>query len=127
MYFIGLTPLIFIRLKFLPLKIWKSKPDISDRIKTISYAKIPIRAVSELLKLCKHVKSDLMDVNVPALIIYAQNDHVIEKRGPLEIYDLINSQNKRILSLQQSYHIITLDVERENVFCEISSFINQVV
>ena len=95
-------------------------------IKTISYDKIPINSVSELLKLYKHVKSDLKDVYVPTLIVYAQNDHVIDKRSPLIIYDSISSSNKQILKLEQSFHIITLDIERDKVFREISSFIKQI-
>ncbi len=100
-----------------------SGPDIKADVKTITYSKIPVRAISELLKLFKHVKHDLKDIYTPLLIIYSSDDHVINGKSAKTIYKTVSSQNKRILELTNSYHIITLDNEKEIVFTEISSFL----
>jgi carboxylesterase len=96
-------------------------------VKTLSYKKIPVRAVSELLKFFDHVKNDLKEVNVPTLIIYAEKDHVIAPKSAKLIYDRISSKDKRILKLTKSYHILTLDVEKETVFLESLRFIEQII
>lgn len=100
-----------------------SGPDIKADVKTLTYSKISVRAISELLKMFKHVKQDLKDIYTPLLIIYARDDHVINGKSAKTIYKNVSSQNKRILELTNSYHIVTLDHEKETVFTEISSFL----
>ena len=98
-------------------------PDIKADVETITYDKIPVKSLSELLQMFKHLRYDLTDVNAPILIIYAKQDHVINGRSAQEIYKRVSSKNKRILSLKESYHIITLDVEKEQVFRETLEFL----
>jgi carboxylesterase len=99
-------------------------PDIRADVETITYDKIPVKSLSELLKLFKHLRDDLRDVNAPVLIIYAKQDHVINGKSAQEIYKQVSSKNKRILSLKESYHIISLDIEKEQVFRETINFLN---
>ena len=103
-----------------------SGPDIFANEETISYDKIPLKALSELLKFFKHLKDDLCDIYVPILVIHSREDHVIDSKSAREIYKRVSSKNKRILELQESYHIITLDVEKEKVFREIDSFLKEI-
>ncbi|MFW9951253.1 MAG: alpha/beta hydrolase [Candidatus Thorarchaeota archaeon] len=98
-------------------------PDIRADVETITYDKIPVKSLSELLRLFRHLKDDLTDINAPLLIIYAKQDHVINGKSAQEIYQRISSKNKRILSLQNSYHIITLDLEKDQVFRETINFL----
>lgn len=98
-------------------------PDIKADVDTITYDKIPVKSLSELLLMFRHLRDDLTDINSPILIIYAKQDHVINGRSAQEIYKRVSSKNKRILSLKESYHIITLDVEKEQVFRETLSFL----
>lgn len=98
-------------------------PDIKADVDTITYDKIPVKSLSELLKLFKHLKDDLTDINAPLLIIYAKQDHVINSKSAQEIYKKVSSKNKRILSLKNSYHIISLDIEKEQVFRETINFL----
>jgi carboxylesterase len=98
-------------------------PDIKAAVETITYDKIPVRSLSELLYMFKHLRDDLADINAPLLIIHAKKDHVIDGKSAQEIYKKVSSKNKRILSLKNSYHIITLDVEKEQVFRETLNFL----
>jgi carboxylesterase len=106
---------------------WYSKkwfgPDIKAEVETITYDKIPVKSLSELLKMFKHLRDDLIDINSPILIIYAKQDHVINGKSAQEIYRKVSSKNKRILGLKKSYHIISLDVEKEHVFRETINFL----
>lgn len=98
-------------------------PDIHAEIENIAYDKIPLKAVSQLLKLSKHIKDDLQDIYIPVLIIYARQDHVVSPKGAVYIYERLSSKEKRILALDESFHIMTLDVEKEIVFTELNKFI----
>jgi carboxylesterase len=98
-------------------------PDIKAEVEIITYDKIPVKSLSELLKLFKHLQDDLTDINAPLLIVYAKQDHVIDSKSAQKIYQKVSSKNKRILSLRDSYHIITLDIEKEQVFRETINFL----
>ncbi len=102
-----------------------SGPDVRDNVATISYARMPLKSITELLRLFEHLRNDLYDVYAPALIIYARNDHVIHPKSAKYIYNNISSKKKRILELKESYHIITLDLEKDIIFSEIEKFIAQ--
>jgi carboxylesterase len=104
-----------------------SRPDIKADEKTLSYDKIPLKSISELLKFFKHLIKDLPDIYAPTLIIHSKQDHVINGKSSVEIYNKISSTDKRILELQESYHILTLDVEKEKVFKETASFIKNII
>jgi len=103
-------------------KKW-SGPDIKAEVETITYDKIPVKSLSELLHMFRHLRDDLTDINAPILIIYAKQDHVIDGKSAQEIYKKVSSNNKRILRLKKSYHIITLDIEKEQVFRETINFL----
>lgn len=130
---VALAPGLFLKAKFsflshilYPLLPYWNKwggPDIKDNVQTITYNKIPVKSISELLRLFKHLRDDLRDINSPLLIIYAIQDRVINSKSAQEIYEKVSSKNKRILSLKESYHIITLDVEKEQVFRETLKFL----
>ena len=102
-------------------------PDISDetaRKQAVSYAKTPIKAAKQVLKLYSHVKMDLPEIYVPVLLIQAEHDHVVDMAGAQWIYEHISSKDKRFLKLPRSFHVITLDVEKEIVFRETEQFIS---
>jgi carboxylesterase len=86
-----------------------------------------LNAVSELLKFFDHLKIDLKEIYAPTLIIYSKNDHVMDSKSAITIYNNISSKDKRILKLEKSYHILTLDIEKEKVFTEASNFIKQII
>jgi carboxylesterase len=104
-----------------------SRSDIKADEKTLTYNKIPLKSISELLKFFKHLKNDLADIYAPTLIIYSKQDHVIDGKSSIEIYNKISSVDKRILELQDSFHILTLDQEKEKVFQETASFIKNII
>jgi carboxylesterase len=133
---VALAPVLYLKNKFsflshvihiiLPYSKKYSGPDVRADVKTLSYNKIPVKSLSELLKFSKHLRQDLCDVHTPVMIVYAVKDHVVDNKSAKDIYDLIASRNKRILELQESYHIITLDLEKDKVFKEIAVFLESI-
>lgn len=132
---VALAPGLFLRNRFaamsgmlsplVPYSKKRNGPDIKADVQTNSYDRIPLKSTSELLKLFRHLKNDLHDVYSPALIIYARKDHVVHPRSANYIYRNISSADKKILELKESYHIMTMDLEKETVFQEVLKFISE--
>lgn len=89
-----------------------------------SYPKYPIKSVDELLALLNHVRMDLMEVTAPALLIHSRKDRTVSYDNLDYIYRHIASPQKRKVTLEQSYHVISIDVEKEQVYQEIKQFIS---
>lgn len=107
----------------------KSKgPDIRDKsLKPFipTYAKYPVTAVEEFVKLLNVTRSNLWKVKVPALLFHSQKDRTIHFSNLEYIYQHLSSQIKESVVLKKSYHLISLDLEREEVFKKIGSFLVQ--
>lgn len=116
-----LLPLYRIFTNFVPKKR-KRLPGSADEY-SISYDKTPLRGLSSLLNLINHVDELLPSITVPALIIQSQKEHTVEPESAQYIYNRLGSAEKELVWLTKSGHIITLDVEREQVFQEIARFL----
>jgi carboxylesterase len=82
-----------------------------------------VRSAGELIALAK---ADLPTIQAPTLIIQSPKDTVVEPSGAEFVYQTIGATDKRLHWLKQSDHIIPLDVERDQVFHEVASFLGLV-
>ncbi|CUH94319.1 hypothetical protein P22_0385 [Propionispora sp. 2/2-37] len=94
-----------------------------DPVYSVAYDRTPLRSLASLLKLIKHVDGLLPQVTVPALIMQARNEHTVNPKSALHIYERIGSHSKELTWLDKSGHIITLDVEKEQVFKKVAGFL----
>jgi carboxylesterase len=105
----------------------KSKgPDIRNvalKSEVPSYSKYPVRSIDQLLQLLTHTRSELNKVTAPALLIHSRRDRTIHFSNLQYIYDHIASRQKQMVVLQNSYHVISIDVEKQIVFEKIHNFI----
>jgi carboxylesterase len=103
-------------------------PDIHDeqeriKQKPYSYEKTPLKAAYQLKLMFEHVMDDLPEIKAPTLLIHSTQDHVIDYKSSEYIYDKISSEQKKLLTLNESYHVLTLDLEKDLVLTEIKKFI----
>ncbi len=124
------------RIRFLPilryiLKYYKGVPldlkDISKREEIFSYEKVPVRCIEELLTFLKELKEKLPDVHIPVLLMHGKVDHVVHPENAELIYNLLGSQDKRLMYLDNSYHILTIDYDRGIVRDEVLKFISGIL
>lgn len=73
--------------------------------------------------LIHEVKEELRHVRCPILIIQSPHDRVVDPEGASYLYREIGAQVKFMHWLRQSDHIITLDVERQEVFERVAEFL----
>lgn len=108
-----------------PRFIPDDKPDIKDpKAVEITYSKVPIHAINELLYLMDKVKQDLEKVSCPILLFHSPEDHVVPQQCSYEIYHFVSSKDKNMVSLNNSYHVASLDYDRDKIIEAAISFIN---
>ncbi len=77
------------------------------------YDSRPVGTGAELHDLVRAVKHHLPRVSAPALVVQSRTDETVRPESGTYIYDRLGSVTKRMLWLQQSRHVATLDTERE--------------
>jgi len=70
------------------------------------------------------VKVELPQIQTPTLIVQSPRDSVVAPWGAQYLYDHLGSTHKQLYWLQTSDHVITMDIEREEVFQRVGSFLN---
>lgn len=108
----------------------QSTPGISSDIKDpnqkeVSYNRTPTKGVYEMSKLFKFVRMILNRINQPLLIFKSREDHVLSKEHALWVYDHVLSQNKEMIWLENSYHVATMDYDKEIIFQKSVEFIKR--
>lgn len=89
------------------------------------YRWIPMSAVESLLRFLPHLRAELPQVTAPALIMVSVHDHVVPARDGREIYKLLGSQEKNLVTFHRSFHMLMMDHDREEVFAKTLAFITR--
>jgi len=104
-------------------------PDIADpavRAASRSYAAMPLAALLELLRLQAVVRAEIGRVTQPALLLHGRHDHSV----PLANLELLRRKlgSKAIEThvLERSWHIVTLDYDRDEVARLVGDFLERI-
>ncbi len=81
-------------------------------------------AFHELLELSHTVRHDLHSVISPLLIIHSREDDLASKKGAEEVYKSVSSRDKQLIILEDSYHMVLYDNEKDFVFNKSLEFLN---
>lgn len=82
-----------------------------------------LAAVRSAVELIDQVKTELPQVGVPTLIMQSRKDTIIDPSGAEWIYQHLGSSTKQLYWLEESDHIIPLDLERHVVFTQVGEFL----
>ena len=91
----------------------------------VGAAAISVRHLYQALQLTHDTRLWLGHVHAPTLLIHAVDDETAAPRNAEEILLKIHCEIRRIIWLGDSYHIITVDNEREVVVNETSRFLDE--
>jgi len=92
----------------------------------VAYYQMSTAGVAELHKLQGEVKRCLPQVRVPTLLIFSKQDQTVPYKNMALIQaGLVNAQVET-LTLEQSDHILTNDVECETVFTATEAFVRRI-
>jgi carboxylesterase len=85
---------------------------------------IPLRAALNLIELSDQVRVHLPELVQPTLVIHSRRDHTCPFDKNTEfLMKHLGSRTKRLVTLDESFHVITVDSERERVAQETLDFI----
>ncbi len=86
---------------------------------------LPLTAVFELLELSTMVRPRLGRITQPALIIHSRRDHTCPMKKNVDfLLTHLGSVQKRAVILDRSFHVITVDSEKERVAAEVADFVS---
>ena len=71
------------------------------------------------------VRADLPAIRTPALVVHGRQDHTVPMEDSLELTGCLGSDVIERLWLDKSFHIVTLDVERDTVIDGVTRFLAQ--
>ncbi len=86
------------------------------------YPIFPLRTLTEIDRLIVRVRSRLHKVTAPTVILHAREDDMTSPRNASIVYDEISSMDKKLVLLDDCYHVITIDKQREAVVETVTAF-----
>ncbi|MBN1383172.1 MAG: alpha/beta fold hydrolase [Deltaproteobacteria bacterium] len=92
----------------------------------VAYEKLHMSAMHELIKLIKYVDGNLGHITLPLRIFHAREDHIVPTENAPYIFEHVASKDKKLIWLENSYHVATLDFDKEKIFEESYNFIRSV-
>ena len=71
------------------------------------------------------VVTDGSKINLPLLLLHGKADYLVDPVSTQFLYDLVSSENKKIIYYEGFYHEIYNEPEHEQVFEDVSSWLNK--
>lgn len=100
--------------------------DIADPSgKELAYDRLPTKAALGMIRYLKSAEKSLPEVTQPILVMHGRQDHTVAYANAQHIYDKVSSTHKELVTLERSYHVITLDLEKDLVFERTYDFIKE--
>jgi carboxylesterase len=93
-----------------------------SKVHLYGYPVIPVSCMYQNYLLARHISSLLDKIDVPIQLLQAKDDDVTSPKNSAYIYEHIASQEKEIILLEDSYHIITADQEKDKVIEQTALF-----
>lgn len=83
---------------------------------------LPTRSIHSLFSALPELELELALVRCPALVLCARHDHTVPMRDGLAVHERLSAERKELVVLERSYHGVTLDLERREVFGHVLRF-----
>lgn len=87
-----------------------------------SYDRWSTHALGELWRLQRQVKSEMSSVRVPALVVYTTRDTALANDAGQQTLVRWGFRDKELMTLHESEHVVTLDIERDVVLERVAAF-----
>lgn len=91
----------------------------------VEYPAYPTRSIAEVRDLVQEMRASLSKITCPVLLVHSRADGSVPPENMELIFSQLATKEKSMLWLNQSGHVVTRDVEREQVFEAALNFIQQ--
>jgi carboxylesterase len=92
----------------------------------IANDEVPVACFDQVTVLVSITRDLLPRIACPTLIIQAREDHVVPATNAIEILRTIRSEDIRLLWLRNSYHVATLDNDKDLIVERVGSFFSEI-
>ena len=89
-----------------------------------AFDKIPGVSISELNSLSRYMRKYLKEINTPIILFHSEEDDFASIKNSELIFEKVSSQHKEFIRLKNSYHMITIDNEKNIVAEKTYEFFN---
>lgn len=111
------------------IRFRKKTSDIKDPVALArhpGYKVQSLAAANSLRELMARLPEDYPALRMPLLAIVSMNDHVVDPEAVRAFHRNAPSERKRLVMLEDCYHVITVDREAERVMREVVEFIQEI-
>ena len=88
-------------------------------------ARVPLRALREGERMMATVRARLKDLHCPLLVIHAREDEITRFESVQRLFDALPTRDKEIAVLENSYHMVTIDNDRQEVASLLAQFVKR--
>lgn len=96
------------------LRAWVAQAMASEQMSAAGAARLPAASLHQASRLLRHVRRRLPELSTPAVVLHASEDDVAGPRSVQELRERLG-QPPEVHWFHDSYHMLTLDNEREAV------------
>ena len=93
---------------------------------TVALNYIPMTCVYELLEMSKQVRKSVKNIRQPILIIHSNRDDLTSLKSADFVYKHSSSEVKDYIILKNSYHLITMDNDKDLAVQKSVEFLNSI-
>ena len=91
-------------------------------VKELAYEEVPVRCMGEIVVLVNVTGNLLHRIVCPILIVQGREDHVVPPVNATMIASAVRSNDIRLLWLDESYHVSTLDNDKDLIVERVGRF-----
>jgi carboxylesterase len=89
------------------------------------YDKVPVPAAAQLYELTNKVKKDIPKITAPILIFKSREDHLVKAENAPYLLEHVSSKDKELVWLENSYHVATIDNDKDEIIRRCVEFIQR--
>lgn len=99
--------------------------DIKKGVPEPAYTLTPLKAARQLVLLMRLVRDNITTIKQPIMIFSSRDDHVVPPDNQKWIYEHVSSEDKELVSLENSYHVATMDYDADLIMHKSLEFIER--
>lgn len=105
------------------LRAWIERQVAAEPITAVGASALTLPALHEAARLMRHTRRHLKRIVAPILIVHALEDDIAHIRSAYEVQRTVGSLYIQLVKLANSYHMVTLDHERDEVAKLVTHFL----
>ena len=95
----------------------------AEGVEELVYPEVPVPPVKDFMAIMRATDDLLPTVAAPALILQSTEDHVVPPENGPHILDKLGTEDKELVWLENSYHVATLDNDKDLIAERTTRFI----